>query len=101
MLLEPGARPIGRWVDELVEYVSLHKSPARFSPSRLHRKPLLQRISRRGKPLEAGFLMRKGDALAVARGKMLLSDMTNIRAVRKLATELVPAWVAVDSRQSI
>lgn len=100
MLLEPGARPIGRWVDELVEYVSLHKSPARFSPSRLHRKPLLHRLARRGKPLEAGFLLRKGDALAVARGKMQLSEMTNIRAVRKLSTELVPAWVAVDSRQS-
>lgn len=98
MLLEPGARPMGRWVDELVEYVTLNKNPARFSPSRLHRRPLLKRLSRRAQPLEAGFLMRKRDAIAVARSNMRLSDLANGRAARKLATELVPAWVAVDNR---
>ncbi|THK36889.1 glycosyl transferase [Ensifer sp. MPMI2T] len=98
MLLEPGARPTGRWVDELLEYVSLNRSPARFSPSRMHRRPLLSRLSRRVHPLETGFLMQKRDAIAVARANMRLSDMVNVRAVRKLATELVPAWVATGNR---
>lgn len=94
MLLEPGARPIGRWVDELAEYVSLNSGPARFSPSRMHRKSFFRRLARRSKPLETGFLMQKHDALAAARSKKCLGDMTNVRAVRKLSTELVPAWVS-------
>ncbi|MDK1488732.1 glycosyl transferase [Sinorhizobium sp. 7-81] len=98
MFLEPGARPTGRWVDELLEYVSLNKKPARFSPSRIHRRSLLSRLSRRARPLETGFLMQKRDAIAVARANMRLSDMVNVRAVRKLATELVPAWVAAANR---
>lgn len=100
MLLEPGARPIGRWVDELAEYVSLNRAPARFSHSRMHRKPFLSRLARRKKPLEAGFLVHKGDVLSAARGNRCLSDMANVRPVRRLSTELVPAWVAVESRQA-
>jgi hypothetical protein len=99
MLLEPGARPIGRWIDELAEYVSMNKAPARFSGSRLHRMPLFRRLTRRGKPLETGFLLRKNDALAAARGNTGLDAMTNVRSVRKLSTELVPAWVAVEARR--
>lgn len=99
MLLEPGARPIGRWIDELAEYVSLNRSPARFSHSRMHRKPFFSRLARRKPPLESGFLMPKGDALAAAHGNnMRLSDIANVRAVRKLSTELVPAWVAVEGK---
>ena len=100
MLLEPGARPIGRWVDELAEYVALNRAPARFSDSRMHRKPFLGRLVRRKKPLEAGFLMSKHDALTAAEGNQCLGDMTNVRSVRKLSTELVPAWVAVESRRA-
>ncbi|WP_043620918.1 glycosyl transferase [Ensifer sp. ZNC0028] len=99
MLLEPGARPIGRWIDELAEYVSMNKAPARFSGSRLHRKPFFRRLTGRGKPLETGFLLRKNDALAAARGNMGLDAMTNVRSVRRLSTELVPAWVAVEARR--
>lgn len=98
MLLEPGARPLGRWVDELLEYVSLNKAPARFSPSRMHKRPLFERLSKRVAPLEAGFLMRKRDAVALARADMRLSDIAKARTVRKLATELVPAWVATSHR---
>lgn len=98
MLLEPGARPIGRWIDELAEYVSLNRAPARFSDSRMHRKPLFRRLIRRRKPLETGFLVNKHDALAAAEGNRCLGDMTNVRAIRKLSTELVPAWVAVESK---
>ncbi|PST26298.1 glycosyl transferase [Mesorhizobium plurifarium] len=100
MLLEPGARPIGRWVDELAEYVSLNRSPARFSPSRMHRRPLLKRLTGRAPPLESGFLVAKGEAIAVARGKMPLSDLASGRAARKLAIELVPAWVALGNRST-
>lgn len=100
MLLEPGARPIGRWVDELAEYVSLNRSPAQFSPSRMHKRPLLKRLAHRSPPLESGFLMPKGDAVAAARGKMPLSGLTSGRAARKLATELVPAWVAMENRST-
>jgi len=98
MLLEPGARPLGRWVDELLEYIALNKGPARFSPSRIHKRPLLKRLSQRAAPLETGFLMRKRDAIALASADMRLSDIVKARTARKLATELIPAWVATSHR---
>ncbi|HEV7310454.1 glycosyl transferase [Ensifer sp.] len=100
MLLEPGARPIGRWVDELAEYVALNRAPARFSPSRMHRKSLFSRLARRPQALESGFLLRKQDALAATGGMGCLGDMVRVGAARRLSTELVPAWVAVEGRQA-
>lgn len=100
MFLEPGARPVGRWVEELAQYVSLSKSPARFSPSRMHKRPLFKRLAHRTPPLESGFLMRKRDAVESARGKRPLSDIAKRRTAHKLAVELVPAWVALENRSA-
>lgn len=98
LLLEPGARPAGRWIDDIAEYVSLSKSPARFSPSRRHRRPFLKRVVTRLAPLELGFLLSRQQAAAVAKSGMQLSDFATGRAVRRLGSELVPAWVAMGNR---
>ncbi|WP_455273463.1 glycosyl transferase [Rhizobium herbae] len=98
LLLEAGARPAGRWIDDIAEYMSLNKTPARFSPSRQYRRPFLQRIARRFAPLELGLLLSRQQASVIAKSSMQLGDFANGRAVRKLGSELVPAWVAIANR---
>ncbi|HTO29819.1 MAG TPA: glycosyl transferase [Pararhizobium sp.] len=98
LLLEAGARPAGRWIDDIAEYMTIGKTPARFSPSRLHRRPFLRRIVTRAAPLELGLLLSRQQATAIAKSGMPLSDFATGRAVRRLGSELVPAWVAVGNR---
>lgn len=98
LLLEPGARPAGRWIDDLAEYMALGRVPARFSPSRLHRRPPLQRLLRRASPLEYGLLLRRQQAEQAVRPDMRLEDFAVRRKAHRLVSELVPAWVTIGSR---
>lgn len=98
MLLEPGARPQSGWIEEILEYASLAKVPARFSPSRRFRRPFYKRWRRTG-ALEFGFLMPKPQAAALARPGMDLTALAKASSVRKLRSELIPAWVIREGRQ--
>ena len=98
MLLEPGARPQSGWIEEVLEYASLGKVPARFSPSRRFRRPLLKRLTKRAGVLELGFLMPKRQAAALARPGMDLTSLAKASSVKKLRSELIPAWVIRDQR---
>lgn len=98
LLLEPGARPAAGWIDETAEYIALNTAPARFAPSRVHRQPFLKRIARRPAALEQGFLVSKRQAAALARPGMSLTGMATGLAVKKLKTELAPAWVFKPNR---
>lgn len=98
LLVEPGARPSQGWVDEIAEYVSLNSMPARFSPSRHHRRPLFKRLARRGPPLERGFLLPKKQALSIAKSEMKLVDLVAGLKGRALSSEMVPAWAARQAR---
>lgn len=91
LLLEAGARPTGGWIDEIADHVARADSPARFRPSRHHRRPLLQRFARRP-PLELGFLLPRRQAAEAARPEMPLSDFVGGRGITGLSSELVPAW---------
>jgi hypothetical protein len=98
MLLEPGARPQAGWIEEVLEHASLSKAPARFTPSSRFRKPFFKRWRRSG-ALELGFLMQKREAAALAKPGTDLSALTKISAVRRLRSELIPAWVMRDARR--
>ncbi|WP_275789272.1 glycosyl transferase [Pararhizobium gei] len=98
LLLETGARPCGRWIDDIADYMSSGRTAARFSPSRLHRRPFLKRLTARRAPLELGYLLPKVEAVARARAGMRLNDLVAIQGVRRLSSELVPAWVALGHR---
>ncbi|RUL98672.1 glycosyltransferase family 2 protein [Rhizobium chutanense] len=98
LFVEPGARPQAGWIDEIAEYVALNKLPARFTASRGYRRPLFQRIGRTVAPLELGLLMPKSQALATARSGMPLAEFGKGQKPRKLASELIPAWVARSAR---
>jgi hypothetical protein len=98
MLLEPGARPQSGWIEEVLEYASLAKVPARFTPSSRFRRPLLKRLTKRAGALELGFLMPKRQAAALARPGMDLTSLAKASSVKKLRAELIPAWVLKEAR---
>ena len=98
LLVEPGARPQAGWIDEIAEYVSLNKAPARFTASRGYRRPLLQRIRKGTQPLELGLLLSKAQAIAAARTGMRLAEFAKGRKGRSLSSELIPSWVARAAR---
>jgi hypothetical protein len=97
MLLEPGARPQAGWIEEVLEHASLSKAPARFTPSSRFRRPFFKRWKRSG-ALELGFLMPKRQAAALAGPGVDLSALTKAPSVRRLRSELIPAWVMRENR---
>jgi hypothetical protein len=99
MLLEPGARPENGWIAEISEYAALATMPARFSPARRFRRPLFERLMKRSGALELGFLMPKRQAAGLARSGMELTALTKAPSVKKLRSELIPAWVIRDGRK--
>lgn len=98
MLLEPGARPQSGWIEEILEYASLAKVPARFSPAHRFRRPFLDRLTKRAGALELGFLMPKRQAAALAKPGMDLRALTKTSSVKQLRSELIPAWVIRERR---
>ena len=98
MLLEPGARPQSGWIEEVLEYASLARTPARFSPSPRFRRPLFKRLIGRTGALELGFLISKRQASAMVKPGMDLATLAKASSVRKLRSELIPAWVIREAR---
>ena len=98
LLLEPGARPQSGWVEEIAEYMALNRMPARFSPSVSYRLPLFKRFFRTVPPLEPGFLVSKSQMLAAAKPDLSLAEVARGQKARRLASELIPSWVARSMR---
>jgi glycosyltransferase involved in cell wall biosynthesis len=98
LLLETGARLQPGWIEEVHEYVALNKLPARFSPARNYRRPLLQRIGRSSPPLEHGFLLPKKHAIALTKSGMDLAALARGQKAAKLTSEIIPAWVVQAAR---
>ncbi|SER97677.1 glycosyl transferase [Rhizobium sp. NFR03] len=94
LLIEPGARPLGRWVDEIAEHMAIGGGPACFSASRRHRRPLLARLASRRPPLELGFLIKRAQVTGMTRPGMTLADFVSRRGVHRLSSELMPAWAS-------
>jgi hypothetical protein len=94
--LAPGCR-LG-WIDEVMEYIALNKQPARFAPARNYRRPFFKRIGRSVPPLEYGMLLPKRQAIALAKSGMDLEALARGQKVSKLASEIIPAWVAAAVR---
>jgi hypothetical protein len=94
LLIEPGARPQSGWIEEIFEYVSVTKDPARFAASRTFRKPLLKRIGRRPPALERGVILTKRQAMSIASSGAGLENLVAGLKKRVLRTEIIPAWVS-------
>lgn len=98
LLLEPGARLQGGWIEEVGEYIAVNQVPARFSPARAYRRSFFMRLSRSAPPLESGFLLPKRLALAIVKADMDLPTLTSGHKPRQLASEVIPSWVARANR---
>lgn len=93
LALQAGARPQAGWIDEIQEFLAVAQMSAQFSPSKIWRKPFLERLMTRPEPLELGFLISKRQALAISRPDMRPADLPTGLAVKTLRTEIIPAWV--------
>lgn len=98
LLIEAGARPLSGWVDEIGEYIALNRTSARFSPSRIHRRPFYKRLFQRTSVLETGLLLPKKQALAAVGPGMALAELAVGQKPKRLASELVPSWVVRQGR---
>ncbi len=98
LLLEPGARLQNGWIEEVLEYTALNRQPARFSPSRSYRRPFFKRFGRSVPPLEYGFLIPKKQAIALSRTGMGLEAISSGQKTCRLASEVIPSWVAAAVR---
>lgn len=99
LLVEPGARLTQGWIDEVAEYVVLNKVPARFSESRAYRLPFYRRLTRSRPPLENGLLLPKRHAQSLVRSGMDLQHLAHGQKPRRLASEIIPSWVARQARR--
>lgn len=96
LFLEAGARPTGRWIEDVADHMALRGGTARFTRSRLHRPSLIERLLRRGRPLALGLLLPIGTARAEAKDETPEALAARIAARRSLPCELVPAGVLKD-----
>ncbi|OLP58721.1 glycosyl transferase [Xaviernesmea oryzae] len=96
LFLEAGARPTGRWIEDLADHMALRGGPARFTRSRLHRRGLWQRLMHRGSALELGLLLPMALARACAPGQTPQSLVARAKPRHRLASELLPASALGD-----
>ncbi|WP_312797727.1 glycosyltransferase [Tianweitania sp.] len=64
LLIEPGARLVDGWTDEVRRHVAVDGGAARFTPTRL---PFWERLGLKRRGLSAGLLVSKQDAVSVMR----------------------------------
>lgn len=97
LLIEPGARPMLGWVDQIGQHLALGGQAARMRPSREYRLPFFARWRRRLSALEYGALIPKRQAIANARPDQSLESLARGLAMKKLHCEIVPAAVLAVS----
>ena len=83
--------------DDTLVY-ALNRVPARFSPSRLHRRPFYKRLVHGASVLESGLLLPKKQALSAIGSNMALGELALGHKPKRLVSELVPSWVARQAR---
>ena len=89
ILLEAGARPVEGWADAVLGHALASTKPAAFDvpPGRSLWRRLFGRAER---PLRAGFVVRREDALSITRTAPL-ERLPAGRAAQRLSARLVPA----------
>ena len=98
LIIEPGARPLTGWIDEIADYVGFGRQPARFSLVRHERPPVWRRWLRKEGSLECGLLIARGDSLANVKAGMRLADLAATAKPGRLKSEIVPARLSRQGR---
>jgi glycosyltransferase involved in cell wall biosynthesis len=91
LLIEPGARLVDGWTDEVVAYTARQSMPARFSRVRAGRAPFLARVFSTRRALAEGLLISKGQATALSKAAKDAEGIARGLATKRLAAEI---WVA-------
>ena len=91
LLLEPGARLVDGWIDEVVAHASKSSLPGRFSRTAGSRVPLFSRAFSRPTALAEGLLIAKARAAALAKSTGTAEALARGLATKRLGAEI---WVA-------
>jgi glycosyltransferase involved in cell wall biosynthesis len=91
LMLEPGARLVDGWIDEVVAHVAKSTLPARFSRTAGSRLPLLSRAFARPTALAEGLVIGKARAAALAKSAGTAEALARGLATKRLEAEI---WVA-------
>ncbi len=87
MILEPGARLVDGWTEEVLQHMARMSVPARFSRSREDRLSLIGRLFSTPTPLADGLVIRKGQAAALSNAARGAAFARRI-ASRRIAAEI-------------
>ena len=91
LLLEPGATLVDGWMDPVLRHVSKATIPARFRKARSVRTPFLARLRDGNRALKEGLLIRKAQALALAKDGRDAEGLARGLATKQIDGEIVPA----------
>ncbi len=91
LFLQPGARLLDGWVDDVAAHAVKVTMPARFSRSRAERTPFLSRVLVRPQALAQGLLIPKARALALTKNADNAEALARGLAMKTLQAEIVPA----------
>lgn len=96
LLLEPGARLVEGWIDEVVAHTARQTMPARFSRARGSRVPFLARVFSGNRALADGLVIGKQQAAAAAKSAGSAEAIARGRATKRLDAEI---WVAPPKQE--
>jgi cellulose synthase/poly-beta-1,6-N-acetylglucosamine synthase-like glycosyltransferase len=91
LLVEPGARLMEGWIDEVVAHTARQTMAARFSRARGSRTPFLARVFSGSRALAGGLLISKRQAAASAKSAASAEAIARGLATKRLDAEI---WVA-------
>jgi glycosyltransferase involved in cell wall biosynthesis len=91
LMLEPGARLVDGWIEDVTRHIAKSTMPARFTRYRGDRKPLFSRMFRPQHALAEGLVIRKGQAAALAKSASNAEAVARGLASKRLEAEIRPA----------
>lgn len=91
LLLEPGARLLDGWTEEVAIHTAKAAQAARFSRARADRTPFLARVFSASRPLAEGLLVPKRLALALAGQGKDAAAIARGLSTRRLRAEIFVA----------
>jgi glycosyltransferase involved in cell wall biosynthesis len=91
MLLEPGARLLDGWIDDVAAHTAKLAMSARFSRAKGSRAPFLSRLFARPHALAQGLLIPTRQAIVLSKKATTSEAIARGLAVRTLRAEIWPA----------
>ncbi|HEV2898306.1 MAG TPA: glycosyltransferase [Pseudaminobacter sp.] len=88
LLIEPGARLVEGWTEEVLEHAGRTAGPARFSRARADRSPFLARVFSARRALAEGLLVSRKQASALCKSAGSAEALARGLATKRLAAEI-------------